>query len=125
MKRKPNIRTMLFLLALGSLFTSCYNETEDLARFYNSALSPRERDYHSYYNWEETKTIKLEFTTQINKLVKLRALNGEILYQGYLETGILSEFSLAVPEEIDQILIEYDDKLENISIGEFTVRFAF
>lgn len=120
-----SLKLLVCTVLAGMTLSSCYSETEDLARFYNSALSPRERDFHSYYNWNETREVSLEFTTESNKLIRLRALNGEILYQGYLESGILSEFNLNVPQEIDQILIEYDDKMENISIGDFTVRFAF
>lgn len=122
---KTTLKQLALFFLLGIALSSCYTETEDLARFYNSALSPRERDYHSYYNWTETREVSLEFTTRESKLIKLRALNGEILYQGYLENGILSELNLSVPKEIDQLLIEYDDNLENISIGNFTARFEF
>ncbi|MCB0762443.1 MAG: hypothetical protein KDC12_13030 [Flavobacteriales bacterium] len=118
-------RNLFALLALVTMFTSCYDETKDLARFYDSEMTYSERQVYSYYNWKETKNIALEIKTPEDGLIKVRALNGEILFQGYLVNGVLSELTLTVPEEIDQILIEYKDQIENVSCGAKKIRFAF
>ncbi|MFT4680047.1 MAG: hypothetical protein ACI84C_002583 [Flavobacteriales bacterium] len=125
MKLKAIIRNHLALIFCASLLVSCYDETKDLARFYDSEMTYSERHTYSYYDWNETKNVSLEIKTPEDGLIKVRALNGEILFQGYIVNGVLSELTLSVPKEVDQILIEYREQIENVSCGARKIRFAF
>lgn len=120
-------QTLAIAAILGCLFAlqSCHDETKDLARFYDSEMSLEERHAYSYYDWEDTKRVTLEVKTPDDGLIKVRALNGEILFQGYLVNGVLSELTLSVPKDVDQLLIEYKGQIENVSCGAKKIRFAF
>lgn len=125
MKNFTHILALLGLFGCLMALQSCYDETRDLARFYDSEMSLVERHTYSYYDWEETKKVTLEVTTPDDGLIKIRALNGEILFQGYLVNGVLSELTLSVPIDVNQLLIEYKGQIENVSCGAKKIRFAF
>lgn len=125
MKLKAITRNLVTLSFCAFLLVSCYDETKDLARFYDSEMTYSERQTYSYYDWNETKNVSLEIKTPEDGPIKVRALNGEILFQGYLVNGVLSELTLSVPVEIDQILIEYKEQIENVSCGARKIRFTF
>lgn len=88
-------------------------------------MSLDDRQDYSYYDWENTKSVSLALETPEDGLVKVRAVNGEILFEGYIINGVLEELKLKIPEELDQILIEYNNSVENVSVGARKVRFAF
>ena len=113
------------LIVLVVILAGCYDEDQNLARHYDPLMSMEERQKQSYYDWDDTKVVSLVLETPEDGLVKVRAVNGEILFEGYIINGVLAELKLNDPEELDQILIEYDDSIENVSVGARKVHFAF
>lgn len=116
---------LILTVLLASLLCSCYHEEQNLARHFDPLMTLEDRQDFSYYDWEKTKSVSLALETPEDGLVKVRAVNGEILFEGYIINGVLEELKLKIPEELDQILIEYDNSIENVSVGARKVRFAF
>jgi hypothetical protein len=125
MKKITRTLTILGLFGCLVALQSCYDETRDLAHFYDSEMSLEERHTYSYYDWEDTKKVTLEVKTPDDGLIKVRALNGEILFQGYLVNGVLSELTLRLPIDVDQLLIEHKGRIENVSCNGKKIRFSF
>ncbi len=95
------------------------------SKYYKSNSSLAEKLKHSHYNWKDVRPVAIELTTPNDGMVNVRSINGEILYQGFLSNGILTEFILKIPKEIKQVLIEYDDKQELVSVGAKRIRYTF
>ena len=117
----------LYIILLLSCFSfnSCLNGDNNPALHYKSNSSLDDKLKYSKFDWEETKAITLELSTPNDGIVNVRAINGEILYQGFLANGILSEFILNIPKELDQVLVEYEDNKELVSVGAKRIRFTF
>ncbi len=88
----------------------------DLSSHYYNELPMEDRIESSFYNWRETKSIEFELNSPIAGMVNLRASNGEILFQTYLEAGIVEELSLDLPSDVDMVLIEYRHQIESVNI---------
>lgn len=119
------MKNLILIAILGIALTSCYHEDQNLARHYDPLMSLDDRQKYSYYDWQDTKTVSIALETPEDGLVKVRAVNGEILFEGYMINGVLQELKLNVPTELDQILIDYDGNVENVSVGARKVHFAF
>ncbi len=118
-------KSYYFLPIIILLLASCLDADENPALHYKANSTLAEKLQHSKYNWSDTKPIAIELTSPNDGIVNVRAINGEILYQGFLSNGILSEFILNIPEEIEQVIIEYEDKQELVGVGAKRIRFTF
>lgn len=78
----------------------------------------------SNYDWSRTRSVQIQFVTRQDQKIRLRALNGEVLFQGFLETGVLSELTLSLPQEIVHVLLEYGEEQESIYIEKETLRLS-
>ena len=104
---------------------ACVKDEDNPAKYFKANSSLEEKKKNSNYNWEETRDVSIELTTPSDGMVNIRAINGEILYQGFLANGILTEFILKIPEEINQVLVEYEDKQELMGVKAKKVKFTF
>jgi hypothetical protein len=68
------------------------------------------------YDWSETRPVELQISTPDDGPIKLRAVNGEILFHGYLINGVLSGLVLNLPVEVESIFLEFGDQIETIRI---------
>lgn len=123
--KRFNLVVLSVLLSIVFVFMGCLKEENNRAKNYKANSSLEDKLKHSHYDWNETKSVSIELTTPSDGMVNVRAVNGEILYQGFLANGILTEFILNIPTDIKQILIEYEDNQEVVSVGAKKVRFTF
>lgn len=104
-----------FLTGLAFLGKGRAQRLDLSSHFYNN-LPVEERIESSFYNWRDTKSIEFELNSPIAGMVNLRASNGEILFQTYLEAGIIEELSIDLPNDVDMVLIEYRHQIERVNI---------
>ena len=116
--------SVIYLVIFGSLFVSCLSGENNSALHYKSNSYLQEKLAHSNYNWKDTKPVTADLTIPNYGIVNVRTINGEILYQGFWANDILSELILKIPQEIDQVLIEYEDNKELVSEGAKKIRFT-
>ena len=116
--------SVIYLVIFGSLFVSYLSGEDNSALHYKSNSSLQEKLAHSNYNWKETKPVTADLTIPNYGIVNVRTINGEILYQGFWANDILSELILKIPQEIDQVLIEYEDNKKLVSEGAKKIRFT-
>lgn len=88
----------------------------DLSSHYYNDLPVDARVESSFYNWRDTKSVGFELSSPLSGMVNLRASNGEILFQTYLEAGIVEELSLELPMEVDLVMVEYRHRIERVNI---------
>lgn len=88
----------------------------DLAGRYYPELSQEERNRHSFYNWLTTRYVDLKLQSKEGGMVVLRAANREILYQSFLEKNIVEDLHLSLPEDLNQIMIEYGERIEYLDL---------
>ena len=120
-----NLITLGLIMFLMFFLIGCLKAHDNLAKNFKANSTLEYKLDHSNYDWSETKEVGIELTTPTDGMVSVRAVNGEILYQGFLANGILTEFVLNIPVEIKQVLIEYKDNQEVVSVGAKKVRFTF
>lgn len=101
------------------------DDSNNPAKHFKANQSLDDKLVHSRFDWNVTKSVSISLTTPEDGMVNIRAINGEILYQGFLANGILTEFILSIPEEISQVLVEYKDKQEVISVTPKKVKYEF
>jgi len=118
------MRQAVFAVLLITL-TGCLDVSKDPTRNFNANSSLKEKLENSRFDWNDTKEVTIELKTPSDGMVNLRAINGEILYQGFLANGILSQFILNIPTEIDQVLLEYENSQELLSVRAKKIRFEF
>lgn len=112
------MRNLIFIFLIF-LFTGC--EKEDFRssgkKGDNEALS--EKLIHSNYNWNNNRKVTICMDSPLDGMITISAVNGEVIYRGYLLNGILHEFVLNIPNEISHVLIEQSSysKVFNIDSG--------
>lgn len=90
--------------------------TLDLSTHYYPNLSYDERTRYSAYDWEHTRSVEFDLQVEKSGMVILRAMNGEIVYQTFLERNITEQVVIRLPDDLNRLLVEYKDKTEYIEI---------
>lgn len=105
----------VFLTGLAFIGKGREQRLDLSSHFYNN-LSLDQRTESSFYDWRDTKSVEFELNSPIAGMVNMRASNGEILFQTYLEAGIVEEVALELPSDIQLVLLEYRHQIESVSI---------
>ena len=93
------------VVVLVLVLAGCKKEKLDPSLHFKANVSIEEKIQASKYNWNETKNITIHVTSPQDGMITIRALDGEIIYRGYLANEVLYEFVLKIPKEINQVLI--------------------
>ncbi len=93
-------------------------ERPDLSSHYFHDMSINERQHFSSFNWNEVKKVNLQLHSEESGMVSIRAINGEIIYQAFLESEIPEEIQIDVPSEFKNLLIEYHNTVENVRLAD-------
>lgn len=104
----------IIVFALGMI--ACQDAPMAPSSFVQGGMSFEDRMHHSVYDWEDTREVTLHVSTPEDVAIKLRAVNGEILYHGFHINGVLSHLVLNLPQEIDTIYLEYGHEIETVVI---------
>lgn len=110
----------LFVLSLY-LIRPPQQDILDLAGNYYPSLTQEERNRHSSYNWLSTRYVDLTLQSEKEGMVILRAANREILYQSFLAKNIIEDLHLNIPKDINQIVIEYGERVEYLELEKNSV----
>ena len=97
------------VVVLVLVLAGCKKEKLDPSLHFKANVSIEEKIQASKYNWNETKNITIHVTSPQDGMITIRALDGEIIYRGYLANEVLYEFVLKIPKEINQVLIEHGE----------------
>lgn len=101
-----------------ALLSRDHSNRLDLSSYYYQDLPVDVLMASSYYNWNDTQKVKFKLESPTSGMVNLRAVNGEILFQTYLEASIAAEIEIAIPNEIDMVQVEYRHRTVNVLVGE-------
>lgn len=106
------------LFIIGMLFIQASKEERpDLSSHYFPDMTIEERQHFSAYNWKELDQFHLQLESDESGMASIRAVNGEIILQVFLERGIREDIQIEVPNELDRILIEYKNTVEDVNLG--------
>ena len=116
--------TVLFIG--GMIFLQgCQEDRPDLSSHYFPEMSIKERQHFSPYNWNNLNEVKLVLESDESGMASIRAVNGEIICQVYLERGIEADIQIDVPKELDRLMIDYKNNTEDVSLGAKRIALEF
>gem|GEM_PF-2379290 len=114
------------LFIVGMLFMQgCKEESPDLSSHYFSDMTIQERQHFSAYNWTNLEQVNLILESEQSGMASIRAVNGEIILQVFLEKGIKEDIKIAVPKDLNRIMIEYRNHFQDVSLGAKKIALEF
>jgi hypothetical protein len=114
------------LFIIGMLFMQgCKEESPDLSSHYFPEMTIQERQHFSAYNWTNLEQVNLILESEHSGMASLRAVNGEIILQVFLEKGIKEDIRIAVPKDLNRIMIEYRNHFQDVSLGAKKITLEF
>jgi hypothetical protein len=66
-----------------------------------------EKMVNSSYDWLKRTDLSICISSPKDGTITVNALNGEIIYSGYLLNGVLNEYVLKIPTELSHVIIEH------------------
>lgn len=109
-------RFLLYITLIALGIAACQDVPSSPSNFIQGSMTIEDRKEHSVYDWSDTRAVELQISTPSDGPIKLRAVNGEILFHGYLVNGVLSGLVLNLPHEIEAIFLEFEDEIQSLRI---------
>lgn len=117
-------RFLSYCLFFFLIITACREAPRAPTSFVQGSMTLEDRREYSIYDWADTREVVLEISTPNDGAIKLRAMNGEILFHGYLVNGVLLGLTLNLPHEIDAMFLEFGNVTKSIKIEDDQVVYA-
>ena len=97
----------IVIFVSGLLIVHTYKAPHyDLSNHFYQHLSPEIKQRSSLYNWSEVQDLTFSYTAEAPGMLRVKADNGEILYQCFAEEGIKQDIHIEVPVELKSLLLE-------------------
>lgn len=110
---------VIFFFISGLMIVHSYKRTPyDLSTHYFQDLSIEDRQRCSFYNWYETRAVRLDFTPGHSGMLTIRANNGEIFFLTFAELGVAQSVDFELPTEIQEVFIHSQGGIESFLISE-------
>jgi hypothetical protein len=110
---------VIFFFISGLMIVHSYKRTPyDLSTHYFQDLSIEDRQRCSFYNWCETRAVRLDFIPSTSGMLTIRANNGEIFFLTFAESGVAQSVDFELPTEIQEVFIHSQGGIESFAITE-------
>jgi hypothetical protein len=110
---------VIFFFISGLMLVHSYKKPHyDLSKHYFQDLSMEDRQRCSFYNWCETRAVRLDFIPSTSGMLTIRANNGEIFFLTFAESGVAQSVDFELPIEIHEVFIHTQGGIESFAISE-------